>query len=114
VDAGIPPGPEKRFGLRLECIHNLLPRENRHGMIAGYHRYNVPLRKREHVGKRDAFSPGYAGSIRKGWGDGEDIFPAERAAGRFTGKGERLIDMPLEPFRTDPAPEAGQVFLTVL
>ena len=45
----------------------------------------------------------------------EKIFSRQNGqTGHFTGKGERLIDMPLEPLRTDPAPEAGQVFLTVL
>ena len=55
-----------------------------------------------------------AGSVSKCRGDGKDVFTAERTTRRFPGNGERLIDMPLEPLRTDPAPQTGQVLFPVL
>jgi hypothetical protein len=74
----------------------------------------MPGGERKHVGKGYTFPPEDTGTIRKGRGYRKDVFPAERAAGRFPGKRKGLIYTPFESLRTDPASKTGQVFLTVL
>jgi hypothetical protein len=74
----------------------------------------MPVPEREQVGKRDTFSKDDTGIIRKRWGDGKDAIPTERTSILILWQREYLIDMSLQSFRADPAPETRETFYPVL
>ncbi|GAB6284654.1 MAG: hypothetical protein STSR0009_08540 [Methanoregula sp.] len=74
----------------------------------------MPLPEREQVGKCDTFSKNNPGIIRKCRGFSENAITAERASIMILWQREYLIDMSLQSFRADPAPETGETLHPVL
>jgi hypothetical protein len=106
--------PPESFNLAEQSIDDLLSVEYSGKMITGENGYDMTLAEWIEVWECYAFTPDDTVSIGKGRSDRKDSIPAERTVIRTRRDIRRLVDLPFQAIRTDPAPETGEMFLTIL